>query len=189
MILGITGPVGAGKSTAIKIIQKHIQLNSGHVIHIDIDRLGHILLKQKKVVKEIVELFSASILIDGEINRARLANQVFENKKNYEKMTQIMYPLLKEAAESRVQKASNSALIVIDGAVLNEIGLLEITQSVWVILEEQNQNLESKSQFANRRKFQATRETYKSLSPHIFYNSYTKEFEQKIESWLIENNY
>ena len=72
IIVGLTGGIGSGKSTASKIFE---------VLGVPVfasDKEGRLLLEEPDVVEKVVNTFGNSIIADGKIDRKRLAAIVFE---------------------------------------------------------------------------------------------------------------
>ena len=81
MILGITGSIGSGKTTAAKIFGKY------HFNRIDADEIGHKLLKSdKKIKNKILKEFGSEIFdANKNIDREKLGNLVFSNSNELKK--------------------------------------------------------------------------------------------------------
>ena len=62
-LLGLTGSMAAGKSTAARTIAE-----MGFPI-IDADRIAHEVLEDEKVISELVKEFGSGIISDGRIDR------------------------------------------------------------------------------------------------------------------------
>lgn len=141
-IIGLTGPVGAGKNEAAKVLQRQGAL----VIHAD--ELAHTLYKpQSPLWRELVKAFGSRILIrGGKINRKKLGAIVFSSPKELKRLDRIVHPYLKKAIlkaiESRAQKAEHRAqVIIINAAVLKEIGLIDQVDEVWVVIALRSKRL------------------------------------------------
>ena len=92
MIIGVTGGIGAGKSTVSKEFEK-----LGAFV-IDADEISR---KQSKKGEEcyfeIVETFGRKILLEtGEINRKFLAKIVFSDEKQLEILNKITHKFVKK---------------------------------------------------------------------------------------------
>lgn len=129
-VLGIVGGIGAGKSTVVKQFEeKSLSYTIG------VDELGHqILLKGQEAYEAVVHAFGTTILDDqGEIVRRRLGAIVFTDQEKLKRLNQITHPILyrkvKEIIET--QKTKNKyRFILIDAALLVEIGLVELTDYI-----------------------------------------------------------
>ncbi|MEA3492845.1 MAG: dephospho-CoA kinase [Candidatus Margulisiibacteriota bacterium] len=126
-IIGLTGPIGAGKDEVAKILRRR-----GALV-IDADKLAHTLYVSKSLLwKKIVKAFGPEILNkSGEINRKKLGKIVFSDRRKLKKLNKLVHPYLKKAI---VKKIEGRKLIVINAAVLKEIGLVSLCDEVWVVM-------------------------------------------------------
>lgn len=113
IILGITGPTGAGKSTLSKILQK-----LGADI-IDTDILARKVVEPgKPALKELTKAFGENILNrDGTLKRAELARLAFPHPEKLKILNSITHRYIKEETDKRIGE-SKSDIIGIDGAVI-----------------------------------------------------------------------
>jgi len=133
-IIGLTGPIASGKNEVAKILRRR----GAYVI--DADELGHSLFApQSQTWKKIVRTFGSKVLMaGGRINRKKLAQIVFNDPRMLKKLGKIMHPEMKREIikEIRAQEREHRALIVINAAVLKEIGLIPLVDEVWVVLAD-----------------------------------------------------
>ena len=80
-VIGVTGGVGAGKSTVLGILEKEFQ---AYVIQAD--QLGHILMEPgEECYDAVIALFGKEIIKkDKTIDRRRISDVVFTDKDDYE---------------------------------------------------------------------------------------------------------
>ncbi len=106
----IIGGMGAGKSTATKA------LASRGLPIIDLDEIGHEVLKWDTVKEEMVAAFGEDILgEDGEIVRSKLADKAFANPDSTRKLNRISMPRIEEAYYDelyRLEKMGHRACLV-----------------------------------------------------------------------------
>lgn len=129
--VSVTGPSGAGKSSICKELEK-----SGFY-HADTDALAAEILPQKK--EELVEVFGADILENGEISRKELARKAFSSIESTEKLNKIMHPAITEETARIIEK--NKALNIptlVDGAAIFEAGVDKITDITLSVLAPEN---------------------------------------------------
>ena len=91
-IIGITGGIGCGKSEVLKYLE-----SLGAYI-VETDKLAHALMKKgEKVHKRIIDEFGADIIAEnGEIDRERFGQVVFNDESALIKLNSIVHPAVKE---------------------------------------------------------------------------------------------
>lgn len=133
-VIGLTGPIGAGKDEVAALLRR-----SGAYI-IDADQVAHSLYEaQTPVWHELIRVFGSKILNrGGKINRKKLGEIVFADEKQLKELDQIVHPHLKKAILEQIESCKSSAvsckLIVINAAVLKEIGLADEVDEVWAVV-------------------------------------------------------
>lgn len=132
-VLGITGGVGAGKSTVLDYISKMY-----HARVIQADQVGHLLMSPGQVCYyRIAETFGSSILNgDQNINRSKLADIVFENSEKLQKLNRIVHPAVKEYIVNEIKKeraAGKVPFVVIEAALLIEDHYETICDEFWYV--------------------------------------------------------
>jgi len=132
IIVGLTGSVGTGKSTATNFFRK-----LGAYI-IDWDELARKVTRPHlKAWKEIIEYFGKDILNeDLTINRQKLAEIVFSDKKNLTRLNQIVHPeVFKEDKRitNEIKRLDPDALIIKDIPLLFEVARPIVVDKVIVV--------------------------------------------------------
>lgn len=130
----MTGPVAAGKDTVARILAEQ-----GAQI-VDVDQAAHELYPQ--VSAQLQKEFHST-------DRKQIAGIVFADPKKLKKLNAIIHPLLRnkitdELKNLRTKELKNlrtNELVVLNGAVLKEIGLIELCEEVWVVLAEKEKRL------------------------------------------------
>ncbi|MFC1963855.1 dephospho-CoA kinase [Chloroflexota bacterium] len=128
-IIGVTGGIGTGKSTLARF------LASLGARVIDVDKIGHRVLRSDRGVKEqLVATFGRQILHQGEIDRSRLAKVVFADPEARKHLNAIIHPAMSEIAKNRVEKyqRDGAAVVVLDAPLLLEAGWDKFVDEVWV---------------------------------------------------------
>jgi len=137
--VGLTGGIACGKSTVAKMF-----VNRGaHLI--DFDRLTHEAQEPGKPGwQKIVDYFGREILKpDKKIDRVKLGNIVFADKKKLTKLGKIVHPLIYqewEARLERIEKKEKHAIILSDVPLLFEGKMqyfFDLTMVVLVSQEDQ----------------------------------------------------
>lgn len=114
MVIGVTGGYCAGKSLAVS------RLRELGFVEIDVDRVGHSALEQKK--KEVVARFGDGVLgPDGRVDRRTLGRLVFGDPAALADLEAIVHPAMVAEVERRVR--ATAAPTVINAAILFRMGL------------------------------------------------------------------
>jgi dephospho-CoA kinase len=141
--VGLTGGIACGKSTVAKMF-----VNDGAYL-IDFDKLAHEVQEPEKPAwKEVVKKFGREILReDGKIDRVKLGNIVFTDKKKLKLLNKIVHPLVFQEWDARLEKISKKdkhAVILSDIPLLFEgkmQHLFDLTLLVLIESEEQIRRL------------------------------------------------
>ena len=108
-VIGVTGGVGAGKSTVLGILEEEFQ---AYVIQAD--QLGHILMEPgEECYDAVIALFGKEIIKkDKTIDRRRISDVVFTDKDMLLKLNGIIHPAVKQRILRLLgeQKEAGSAL-------------------------------------------------------------------------------
>lgn len=135
MVIGITGGIGTGKSTVLNI------LNEKYGFHIfEADKIGHEVMKKgMSAYKKIVKAFGNDILNeDGEIDRCKMSDVVFNNKYELEILNNIIHPEVINEIKKRIEAGQKEGInnFVIEAALLIESGCNLLCDRVWYIYSE-----------------------------------------------------
>lgn len=137
-VIGLTGGIASGKSTISMLLK-----NRGAVI-IDADKIAReIMTPGKPVWHAVIEHFGREILLDGKnIDRKKLGRIVFSDQKLLETLNSITHPAIVQEIKERLDyyRHKNEKVVVVDAALLLEIGLDSLVDEVWVVVvDEKNQ--------------------------------------------------
>ncbi|MFZ5857786.1 MAG: dephospho-CoA kinase [Chloroflexota bacterium] len=126
-IIGLTGNIATGKSVVRRMLE-HLGAYT-----IDADSLAHrAIAKGAPGYQPTVDLFGKWILgSDGEIDRAKLAGLVFRDAKAMEQLEDIVHPLVGQAADIFIRRATQK-VIVIEAIKLLESEIKTFCNSIWV---------------------------------------------------------
>jgi dephospho-CoA kinase len=132
-VIGLTGGIGAGKSTVTQMLEK-----LGAAV-IDADKVGHqIYLPDLPAWREIVTTFGQGILdADRTINRQALGKIVFADPEALRTLNRIVHPKMYERmAELIAELRAHGGMqaIVVEAAVLIEANWMSLVDQVWVVV-------------------------------------------------------
>lgn len=137
-IIGVTGSVGTGKSTLCEQLVQAGQARGIAVHNIDLDQLGHAILHNQasplhqETCQALIQRFGADIEKDGRIDRSQLAACTFGNEAALADLNRIMtWPM---TVGLRKALYGLSGLVLVNGALLVEAGLLSLCNNRVVLV-------------------------------------------------------
>ena len=128
LIVGITGPTGAGKTSALRALE---QLG-GCVL--DCDAIYHEMLRSDDGLRRaLTDAFGSVFTADGQLDRQKLGTLVFGDPQQLERLNTIIYTYLPRELERRMA-ASPAPIIGIDAINLVESGLSKLCDRTLAVL-------------------------------------------------------
>jgi dephospho-CoA kinase len=119
--IGLTGSIGAGKSTVARLLAEH-----GALV-IDADALARRVLEEAETVDRVAAALGAGAVTDGRLDRAAVADRVFDDPAARRRLEAIVHPRVAALREARVREALAAGepppVIVHDVPLLFETGL------------------------------------------------------------------
>jgi len=117
LIVGLTGGIGAGKSTVANMFA---QLGA---LTIDADQLARQAIeKGSPGFNEVISTFGEEILSDGEIDRLRLGSIVFKDSSKRKELESIIHPRVQEALAQKIKSLSPGDILIYEIPLLVETG-------------------------------------------------------------------
>ena len=178
-VYGITGGAGTGKSEVIKMLQE----NFGGCVIMSDEVARELMQKGNISYQLIVEYFGRDILMDdGEIDRKKLADHVFNNKEALEKLNSMTHPYVKNEIRKLIAEAEASGecrFVALESAILLECGYEDICDEFWYVYTKPE---------IRRQRMKETRNYSDEKVDSVMRNQQPDEvlFEQC--SFVIENN-
>lgn len=198
-VLGITGGVGAGKSTVLAYLSKKYAARV-----VQADQVAHFLQEPGQTCYyRIIETFGSSILNgDQTISREQLAKAVFNNQENLKKLNNIIHPAVKEYIVKEIEAAGKKGKVpffVIEAALLIEDRYDLICDEIWYIhagKEVRKQRLMvsrgySEEKAENIMKSQLSEEEFLTNSQFVVDNSgdFVDNTYEQIDRGLVEHEF
>ncbi|GAA7031801.1 dephospho-CoA kinase [Helicobacter pylori] len=113
--IALTGGIGTGKSTTIKILE-----SQGYQI-LDADKIAHQLLQEHRF--EIAQHFGSDILEKGILNRKKLGAIVFQNTNELKWLEDFLHPLIRECMlQKAYELEKNHQAYFLDIPLFFEVG-------------------------------------------------------------------
>lgn len=116
LLVGLTGGIGAGKSTVAELLRER-----GAVV-IDADEAGRTVVEPgKPALAALAEHFGQGIVQpDGSLNRPALADLAFATEDTKAILNGITWPAMREEIQRQIDAAPPDAIVVCDAALLLE---------------------------------------------------------------------
>lgn len=119
MIVGLTGGIGAGKTTVANLLAQR----GAFVVQAD-EVAREVVARGSAGLAQLVGAFGRGILQpDGTLDRQRLADIAFADEGQRATLNSIMHPLIAARTAELFAGASQDAILVHDVALLTELGL------------------------------------------------------------------
>lgn len=139
--IGLTGGAATGKSTVSNILR-----DLGAYI-IDVDLIGReVVEKGSPCLEEIAVHFGRDMLLeDGSLDRKRLGDLVFADKEKLERLNSIVHPTMIASVEEELKGLEGDQsvrTVVVDAAILIEMGLQRLTDCVWLVWADRKTQVE-----------------------------------------------
>ena len=181
-VIGITGGVGAGKSTVVGILQKHYTIEYLHC-----DAIAHELMEQGgSAHEELLALFGEDLVnADGTLNRSKLYERAFLGNR-VEELNACVHPKVRIYVEDRIaslRAAEFQGMVLIEAALLIEAGYKDICDELWYVhapIEMRRARLKANRGYSDERvdsimAEQSTEELFFSKSDFVLYNDASQE--------------
>ena len=194
--VGLTGGIGSGKTTVSDLFEKM----GAPVIDTDIIA-RQLVADDPDVLSEITEIFGKDVLsVDGRLDRKKLANIVFNDKKQKLKLENTLHPRIRSEVLRQVQELSGTEspthYVIIVVPLLFETGFDDIVDlTVAVIADEpirinriQQRDMRSLDEIQAIIAGQTDDKTRIRMADEIIENNNDfKQLEQKVE--LLHNKF
>ncbi len=172
-IIGLTGPTGAGKTTACATFSR---LGAG-IINAD-ECARAVTQKGAPVLKLLAEEFGGDIIISGELDRRELARRAFATPERTARLNEIIFPFIKEHIKGVITEMKGKDVVVLDAPTLFESGCDAMCDTTLAILSKEENRLPriirrdglSESDAAVRLGAAKEDDFYISRAKHIIYN-------------------
>ena len=174
MVIGITGNSGSGKSEISKKLA-----NILNAIIIDADKEAKLLAEPGNIYyKKIVKKFGKKILEGENINRVKLAEIIYNNKKNRNKLNRLTNKYVVKQIK-KIVKSKKDNNIILDVPLLFESKLDKICDVTIAILANEENKIQrimkrdkiTKIVAKQRLAIQAKEEYYKEKADYIVENN------------------
>lgn len=135
-VIGLTGGVGAGKSTVLSILQEKYGF---HVIQADL--VARTLMEPgEEAYKAVCAFLGPKILLeDGQINRSAMAEIIFKDPSKRAKVDSLTHPLVWKAVKKETEEYSKQP-VVIEAAIPSK-EFRDICDEMWYLYTSREERI------------------------------------------------
>jgi len=150
LTVGLTGGIGSGKTTVSNLFE-----NLGVAI-IDTDVIARELVNNNSsVLNEIIGVFGQTILSqDGTLDRKKLAQIVFHQKKEKQQLENILHPRIRIEVDNKIQSFKSNTpppqYVIVIIPLLFETGFRDLINRILVVRSDEKIRIERVKQRDNR---------------------------------------
>ena len=174
-IVGITGLIASGKSTLSSYIK-----NKGYKI-VDADAISRDITKKDRIgYAKVIEEFGRDILSsNGEIDRAKLSNIVFNDKNSLKKLNDTLHPLIFQEIDRQLDLYKDEKILFLDAPLLFEAKLDKKCDEVILVFCDEEVQI-SRIQKRDNKDYDSAKK--------IIDSQIAKEFKIEKSDYIIDNN-
>ena len=177
-IIGITGGVGAGKSTVLDHLEK--QYNA---CVLQADKIGHLVMEPGGICYgQVIALFGKQIIKnDKTIDRKMVSDVVFAHEEMRQKLDDIIHPAVKSYILDKIeeQKKAGCTLMIVEAALRLEDHYDAFCDKVWYIHTDQEIRIE---------RLMSSRGYTREKAENIIARQATEGFFREHADYIIQNN-
>jgi dephospho-CoA kinase len=181
-VIGLTGGIGSGKTTIASYFAE-----MGVPLYIADDEAKKV-MQSTNIIKQIKTTFGDSIFENEILNRAKLAEIVFNDADQLAKLNAIVHPAVKKDFELWLSKNENYSYVVYEAAILFESGRYKECDIIITVTAPEEVRIErvvkrdntTREQVLSRMKMQWNDEKRISLSNFVINNSNLKIAKEEV---------
>lgn len=175
-VIGLTGGIGSGKTTIANYFNE-----MGLPLYIADDEAKKV-MQSEGIIAQIKAAFGDSIFENEILNRAKLAEIVFNDAAQLEKLNAIVHPAVKKDFEIWLDEKKNFQYVIYEAAILFESGRYKDCDVIVTVVAPEELRIErvvkrdntTREQVLSRMKMQWSDEKRISLSNFVINNSNLK---------------
>lgn len=177
--IGITGGIGAGKSEILKYIKKHYKCEIWLA-----DEVAHLVKRRgTDCFEQLVQLLGEEVLaLDGEIDKAKMADKIFADEDVLEQVNAIIHPAVQVFLLDKLAEAKENPeieLFFVEAALLIEAGYGQLVDEMWYVYAEEE---------VRRRRLKASRGYSDDKITGIMLQQLPEERFRKTCDFVIDNS-
>ncbi|OXA91167.1 dephospho-CoA kinase [Flavobacterium hercynium] len=181
-IIGLTGGIGSGKTTVANYFQE-----MGVPVYIADDGAKKV-MQSEEVIEKIKITFGENIFEEGVLNRANLADIVFNNAEELKKLNAIVHPAVKKDFQAWLLQHKKYTYVIYEAAILFESGSYKDCDVIITVTAPEEIRIErvlkrdntTRAQVLSRMNMQLNDEIRISKSNYVINNDNLKKAKEEI---------
>ena len=174
MVIGLTGGIGTGKSTVVRRL-----IEKGYPV-IDTDIISKEIIEKEEIIIKINEELGDVLDYNGKINRKKLGQIVFKDKKKLNVLNSIMHPIILNEMRKQInEKNKLHNIIIVDVPLLFEINIEKEFDLILLVYSTKEIQLKRIMERDNRTKEEAL---------NIINSQMDLELKKKKSDYILKNN-
>lgn len=180
LFIGVTGGVGAGKSTILKYLEQNFKCKVllTDMIAQDIKR------NNVECIRQMNEIFSEDDIYnqDGTLSNSKLAKVIFSDKSKRDALNAVVHPLVKQFVIDTYEEEKEKDeldFLVVESALLVESHFNEICDEVWYIYVSEKER---------RSRLRKNRGYDNEKIDNIFASQLKEDQFRELSDFVIDNN-
>jgi len=173
LVIGITGGIGSGKSSISKILEEE-----GYPVFDSDNTAKFICNTDSEIVNNICKVFGNDMYENNILNRKKLAQIVFNDKEQLEKLNNIVHPKTRKHMYDFILNNMNKELCFVESAIMFDSGLNELMDKVICVYAPEDirinrvieRNNKTKEEVLNRINNQLNEKERLSKSDYVIHN-------------------
>ena len=174
-IIGITGGIGSGKSTVVKMFK-----DLAIPVYVADARAKELMQDSKELKADIIQLLGKNAYINGKLNRKFIASEVFTDQEKLNALNAIVHPAVHKDFRKWIKEQDETVVsyCIYEAAILFESGRQHICDSVILVTAPQSVRIDrvvrrdnvSRDQVLERMSHQWSEEEKKQLADIVIEN-------------------
>lgn len=138
LVIGITGGIGAGKSSFSAILKENNQI----VLNAD-DIAKNLMKTDESVKQQIINEFGNDCYIEGQLQTKVLATKAFNHPEKLKKLNKIVHPPTINFINTKIENLKNKhSLIFVEAALIFEAKMESLFDLILLVTAEENLRIE-----------------------------------------------
>ncbi len=138
MVVGITGGIGSGKSTVVKMFSKFKNI----AIYIADEEARKLMYSSDEIKPKIIAEFGENAYKNSTLNRPYIADIVFNNKNKLAILNAIVHPVVNAHLKSFIKQNSKKEYILYENAILFENGSNSFCDKIITVTTPENTRIQ-----------------------------------------------